>query len=61
MTRLLIDYAPSDAVIARGLASTVLGSVTSGLVHAAALPVLVVPERRSVLEPATDRRDDATA
>ena len=43
-------------------ASTVLGSVASGLVHAAALPVLVVPERRSVVEPATDRRDDdATA
>jgi len=39
----------------------VLGSVASGLVHAATLPVLVVPERRSVVEPVTDRRGDATA
>jgi nucleotide-binding universal stress UspA family protein len=31
-------------------AATVLGSVASGLVHAAALPVLVVPETSAVTE-----------
>jgi nucleotide-binding universal stress UspA family protein len=40
------------------VAATVLGSVTSGLVHAGAMPVLIVPTRDELLGAARDRGED---
>ena len=48
MTRVLVGYDGSDA--ARAAIAAVLGSVISGLVHAGALPVLVVPDTSAVAE-----------